>query len=195
MLAAPQEWNERYEAWLSNIEEKSKYDNKQPNKIDECMDEMEMGLLLQGATANEDKLQEDVPDTIARLAEAGIKIWMLTGDKQETAINIGFATQMLTTEMEMLMFTSEALSSVSNVVPMIEAKAVELQLMNSEGKVHSRPLALIIDEKAMNVALQVRIFPDRPSSHNGLCAAASRAHSHLLLSLTIAVCIASCLRD
>ena len=42
-----------------------------------------------GATAIEDKLQDGVSQTIANLEMAGIKIWVLTGDKQETAINIG----------------------------------------------------------------------------------------------------------
>lgn len=46
-----------------------------------------------GATAIEDKLQDGVPQTIANLAIAGIKIWVLTGDKQETAINIGYSCQ------------------------------------------------------------------------------------------------------
>ena len=42
-----------------------------------------------GASAIEDKLQDGVSQTIANLETAGIKIWVLTGDKQETAINIG----------------------------------------------------------------------------------------------------------
>lgn len=46
-----------------------------------------------GSTAIEDKLQDGVPQTIANLAVAGIKIWVLTGDKQETAINIGYSCQ------------------------------------------------------------------------------------------------------
>lgn len=50
---------------------------------------MEKDFVLQGATANEDKLQPGVSDTVATLARACIKIWMLTGDKQETAVNIG----------------------------------------------------------------------------------------------------------
>ena len=44
-----------------------------------------------GSTAIEDRLQEGVPDAIARLREAGIVVWVLTGDKQETAINIAFS--------------------------------------------------------------------------------------------------------
>lgn len=46
-------------------------------------------LLLLGATAIEDRLQAGVPETIATLIKAEIKIWILTGDKQETALNIG----------------------------------------------------------------------------------------------------------
>ncbi|TEA42183.1 hypothetical protein DBR06_SOUSAS6810103, partial [Sousa chinensis] len=45
-------------------------------------------LQLLGATAIEDKLQDQVPETIETLMKADIKIWILTGDKQETAINI-----------------------------------------------------------------------------------------------------------
>ncbi len=43
---------------------------------------MEMKLSLLGATGIEDKLQEGVPETIAHLREAGIVVWVLTGDKQ-----------------------------------------------------------------------------------------------------------------
>lgn len=45
--------------------------------------------MLLGATAIEDRLQAGVPETIATLMKAEIKIWILTGDKQETALNIG----------------------------------------------------------------------------------------------------------
>lgn len=48
--------------------------------------------MLLGATAIEDRLQAGVPETIATLMRADIKIWVLTGDKQETAINIGERT-------------------------------------------------------------------------------------------------------
>lgn len=50
-------------------------------------------------TAIEDKLQDGVPQTIANLQMAGIKIWVLTGDKQETAVNIGYSCQLLTDDL------------------------------------------------------------------------------------------------
>jgi P-type E1-E2 ATPase len=57
---------------------------------------------LIGGTAIEDKLQDQVGPTIAYLKQAGIKLWVLTGDKVETAINIGKSTQVLTPELTLL---------------------------------------------------------------------------------------------
>jgi len=51
------------------------------DKLDEVYEEIEQNLILIGATAIEDKLQDGVPEAIANLAMAGIKIWVLTGDK------------------------------------------------------------------------------------------------------------------
>lgn len=61
---------------------------------------------LVGTTAIEDKLQEDVGDTLKFLKAAGIKIWVLTGDKIETAINIGISCELLTLEMETFIIDS-----------------------------------------------------------------------------------------
>lgn len=61
---------------------------------------LECDLELIGATAIEDKLQEGVSETNHMIRKAGIKLWVLTGDKIETAINIGFACNLVTMEME-----------------------------------------------------------------------------------------------
>lgn len=63
--------------------------------------EIEKNLHIVGSTAIEDKLQKQVPETIATLAKAGIKLWVLTGDKRETAIEIGYSTQVLTSKMNL----------------------------------------------------------------------------------------------
>ena len=55
----------------------------------ELESQIEANLRILGVSALEDKLQDRVPDTIQDLHIAGIKIWMLTGDKLETAENIG----------------------------------------------------------------------------------------------------------
>ncbi|CAB4417261.1 unnamed protein product [Rhizophagus irregularis] len=59
-------------------------------------------LILLGATAIEDRLQDGVPECIATLKRAGIKIWVLTGDKMETAISIGFSTCLLSRDMNLI---------------------------------------------------------------------------------------------
>lgn len=56
---------------------------------------MEKDFILVGSTAIEDKLQDGVGDTIQALKDAGIKVWVLTGDKIETAINIGYSAKLL----------------------------------------------------------------------------------------------------
>lgn len=76
------EWDKRYR-------EASKAIGNRKEQMDKIAPEVESDLRLLGVTAIEDKLQEGVPDTIRRLRQAGIRVWILTGDKQETAVNIG----------------------------------------------------------------------------------------------------------
>ena len=56
---------------------------------------VENNLILVGASAIEDRLQDRVPETIRDIRQAGIKVWVLTGDKVETAINIGYSTKLI----------------------------------------------------------------------------------------------------
>ncbi|PHJ21701.1 phospholipid-translocating p-type flippase subfamily protein [Cystoisospora suis] len=58
-------------------------------------EKLEVSLELQGVTGIEDRLQEGVADTIAKLRQAGIHVWMLSGDKTETALNVGVATSLI----------------------------------------------------------------------------------------------------
>lgn len=65
---------------------------------------IEKDLILIGASAIEDKLQDNVKETIEALRKAGIKVWMLTGDKKETAINIGHSCGLIDEDMAKLIF-------------------------------------------------------------------------------------------
>ncbi|TVY17095.1 Phospholipid-transporting ATPase DNF1 [Lachnellula arida] len=95
-----QEWNREHELAASAIQDREE-------KLEAAADLIERDLTLLGGTAIEDRLQEGVPDTIALLAEAGIKLWVLTGDKVETAINIGFSCNLLNNDMELVVFKIE----------------------------------------------------------------------------------------
>ncbi len=75
--------------------------------VDEAAEAIEVDLTLMGATALEDKLQVGVPDAIATLHKAGIKLWILTGDKLQTAIEIGFSCNLLTSDMEIMIISSD----------------------------------------------------------------------------------------
>lgn len=76
--------------------------------MDELAAEIECDFELVGATAIEDKLQDEVADTISSLKQAGIKVWVLTGDKIETAINIGYSCKLLDNDMEIYEVTATA---------------------------------------------------------------------------------------
>lgn len=62
-------------------------------------EEIEQDFELVGSTAIEDCLQDEVGQTIKDIKSIGIKVWVLTGDKVETAINIGYSCMLLNDEM------------------------------------------------------------------------------------------------
>ncbi|KAJ1967498.1 hypothetical protein IWQ62_001819 [Dispira parvispora] len=89
-----------YQRWVKGFNAAQVTVENREEKLAQCAEEMERDFTLLGATAIEDKLQEEVPESIAALRDAGIHVWVLTGDKLETAINIGFASSLLTRDME-----------------------------------------------------------------------------------------------
>uniref|UniRef100_A0A8C4F4Z4 Phospholipid-transporting ATPase n=1 Tax=Dicentrarchus labrax TaxID=13489 RepID=A0A8C4F4Z4_DICLA len=90
---------DEWEAWSESHRCADKATNCREDRLAAAYEEIEQDMMLLGATAIEDKLQEGVPETIAVLSLANIKIWVLTGDKQETAVNIGYSCKMLTDNM------------------------------------------------------------------------------------------------
>ncbi|NXA43175.1 AT8B3 ATPase, partial [Eudromia elegans] len=91
-----------YRAWSRRYHEASVLLQDRAQELDKLYEEMEQNLQLLGATAIEDKLQDGVPETIQLLKMGNIKVWVLTGDKQETAVNIGYTCKLLTDDMEIL---------------------------------------------------------------------------------------------
>ncbi|XP_067430572.1 phospholipid-transporting ATPase IC [Thunnus thynnus] len=91
---------DEYEAWSRKHKDAQLSLGDREAALDRVYEQIENNLLLIGATAIEDKLQDGVPETIAKLAKADIKIWVLTGDKKETAENIGYSCSLLTDDMQ-----------------------------------------------------------------------------------------------
>ncbi|NXR37590.1 AT8B2 ATPase, partial [Zosterops hypoxanthus] len=88
-----------YKDWSERLLRAGSAPEAREDHLARLYDEVEHDMMLLGATAIEDKLQQGVPETIAILTLANIKIWVLTGDKQETAVNIGYSCKMLTDDM------------------------------------------------------------------------------------------------
>nr|XP_056711067.1 phospholipid-transporting ATPase VD [Euleptes europaea] len=103
-----------YEEWLKeHFIAESDIDSREELLLESAL-RLENNLTLLGATGIEDRLQEGVPDTIASLRRAGITIWMLTGDKHETAVNIAHACRLLEPDDEL--FTLKSTSQVKMIV-------------------------------------------------------------------------------
>ncbi|XP_035995987.1 phospholipid-transporting ATPase ID isoform X1 [Fundulus heteroclitus] len=101
LVLAYKHLDEKYmDQWTQRHHEASTAMEGREESLDQLYEEIEKDMILLGATAVEDKLQDGVPQTIEQLARADIKIWVLTGDKQETAENIGYSCNMLREEMK-----------------------------------------------------------------------------------------------
>lgn len=155
------EWAVRFHDAQNNLDEINRRKQDLPNKIDEYMDEIESNLELLGATAIEDKLQAGVPTTIANLSAAGVKIWVLTGDKEETAINIGFACQLVTNEMKMHIINSKLYPTAelveAHLTEEIAKRCVEVHTYlgtPTASRRDLRKLALVIDGESLMIALK-----------------------------------------
>lgn len=94
-----------YKRVRQNIEDAYNDITNRNKRLADLFEEIESGLTLVGATAIEDKLQDKVAETLETVRRAGIKVWVLTGDKRETAINISFSCKHLDAQMERLMIT------------------------------------------------------------------------------------------
>lgn len=146
-------------------EAKNSVSADQETLIDEVVEKTERDLILLGATAVEDKLQNGVSNCIDKLAQAGIKIWVLTGDKMETAINIGFACSLLRQGMKQIIINLEtaqiqALEKAGDKAAIAKAskESVLRQITEGNGQLTSsrgasEAFALIIDGKSLTYAL------------------------------------------
>uniref|UniRef100_H3C900 Phospholipid-transporting ATPase n=1 Tax=Tetraodon nigroviridis TaxID=99883 RepID=H3C900_TETNG len=106
---------EEWEAWSESRHGADRATSCREDRLAAAYEEIEQDMMLLGATAIEDKLQEGVPETLTILSLANIKIWVLTGDKQdtETAVNIGYSCKMLTDDMaEVFIISGHTVQSV-----------------------------------------------------------------------------------
>ncbi|XP_010184020.1 PREDICTED: probable phospholipid-transporting ATPase IA, partial [Mesitornis unicolor] len=135
-----------YQEWLDVYHRASTAIQNRALKLEESYELIEKNLQLLGATAIEDKLQDKVPETIETLMKADIKIWILTGDKQETAINIGHSCKLLRKNMGLIVINEGSLDGTRETLSHHCST-----LGNALRK--ENDFALIIDGKSLKYAL------------------------------------------
>jgi phospholipid-transporting ATPase len=129
-------WNEVHHAATTALEDRE-------GALERAAEEIEKDMIIAGATAIEDKLQDGVPDAIATLAQGGVKIWVLTGDKQETAENIGFACRLLHDDMSINYINGANDAEIK--AQLADALTRNAQFVGKENE----HLALLVDGKSL----------------------------------------------
>ncbi|XP_073469514.1 phospholipid-transporting ATPase IB isoform X2 [Aquarana catesbeiana] len=139
-----------YKEWLKIQNETSVVLKDRAQKLEECYELIEKNLMLLGATAIEDQLQGGVPETIATLLKAEIKIWVLTGDKQETAVNIGYSCRLVSQTMSLIVVNEDSLDATRETLT---------NHCNNLGDLLGKEndLALIIDGQTLKYALSFEV--------------------------------------
>ncbi|KAF5595869.1 phospholipid-transporting ATPase DNF3 [Fusarium subglutinans] len=167
---------QEYQAWKKIWDEATTSLSDRQQHIEDAGDMIEQSFDLVGATAIEDKLQKGVPETIERLRKANIKVWMLTGDKRETAINIAHSARICRpgSDLYILDITKGSLDS----------QLIALQEDLSAGSVHS---VVVIDGQTLAAVekspeLSATFFTVMLQVNSVICCRASPAQKALLVS-------------
>ncbi|XP_020014020.2 phospholipid-transporting ATPase VD isoform X2 [Castor canadensis] len=156
-----------YAEWLRNhFLAETSIDNREELLVESAI-RLENQLTLLGATGIEDRLQEGVPESIEALHKAGIKIWMLTGDKQETAVNIAYACKLLEPEDKLFILNTQSKDAcemlMSTILKELQKKTTVSKEQASLREDFSQPpvpqdtrpqAGLIITGKTLEFALQ-----------------------------------------
>lgn len=139
-----QEWHAIFEKAATTV------GGTRAQELDKAAEIIEHDFYLLGATAIEDRLQDGVPETIHTLQQAYIKVWVLTGDRQETAINIGMSSKLLSEDMMLLIVNEEDKDTTRENMQ----KKLDAVQNNAEGTIEMDSLALVIDGKSLTYALE-----------------------------------------
>uniref|UniRef100_A0A6Q2WY05 P-type phospholipid transporter n=1 Tax=Esox lucius TaxID=8010 RepID=A0A6Q2WY05_ESOLU len=141
---------ESYREWAELYQQAATSITNRALNLAETYELIERNLQLLGATAIEDKLQDEVPETVEILLRAGIKIWILTGDKQETAINIGHSCRLLRKNMGLLVVNEDTLDGTRAVL------SHHCGILG-EALRRENDIALVIDGETLKYALSFEV--------------------------------------
>ncbi|KAJ7690706.1 calcium transporting ATPase [Mycena rosella] len=151
-LASREISEQEYRQWSAIYDQAAATINGRGDALDQAAELIEKDLFLLGATAIEDKLQDGVPDTIHTLQMAGIKVWVLTGDRQETAINIGMSCRLISESMNLIIVNED---NAHDTEEFLAKRLSAIKSQRSTGELED--LALVIDGKSLGFALEKEI--------------------------------------
>lgn len=100
--------SKEYEAFNVDLRAARRLIKNRQEKVREVYSSIEAHMTLIGATGVEDQLQDNVPETLQAFAKAGIRVWMLTGDKLETGVNVAVACGLLTASTKQFVLSKTA---------------------------------------------------------------------------------------
>ncbi|RKO89133.1 hypothetical protein BDK51DRAFT_23151 [Blyttiomyces helicus] len=136
---------EQFERFHAEYEAAERTLNQREKRIAAACEGVERELRLLGCSAIEDRLQDQVPETIDYLLKCGIKIWLLTGDKMETAINIGNSSQLISPDMHVIILSTRSEEQCANLIESV------IHEMNS--RQDGRRNALVVDGQTLTYVL------------------------------------------
>lgn len=123
-----------YKEWNAKVQAALKLTKGREEEIEKVDGLIEKDLTLVGSTAIEDKLQDEVADTIRFMKRTGIKVWVLTGDKVGTAINIGLSAGLLETSMAQHKILAETFEGVQEEIKKTSQLLLENDSQTLENK-------------------------------------------------------------
>lgn len=135
-----------YANWLEIWNAAQKDPKDRGAAMERAMDAIETGMILVGVTGVEDRLQDQVAETIEKLQMASIKFWVLTGDKLETAVNIGYSCRLLYPDTKLLQISKN--KDVADVLIHFQHEVDEL---NSASVCNA---AIVLDTAPLEAILQ-----------------------------------------
>lgn len=142
---------QEYLEWLRQHQEIEISVDQREKRLRESYAQLEQNLILLGATGIEDRLQEGVPETIEALRAAGIAIWVVTGDKPETAINVAYSARVFHDNMELLRLTARSRNAAEASI-MFYLNELEKDSVQQPNKQR----ALVVDGKTLTFILDLR---------------------------------------
>ncbi|KAJ4807045.1 Phospholipid-transporting ATPase [Rhynchospora pubera] len=156
---------EDFDEWQSAYEHASTAVFGRGNLLRAVASQIESNVSILGASGIEDKLQKGVPEAIESLRQAGIRVWVLTGDKQETAISIGYSCKLLSNDMTQIVINHNTIDACKKSLEDAVAMASKLKAISPAGESavsavgspRRISLALVIDGNSLVYILDTQL--------------------------------------